>query len=258
MKRVIFAVMLSVAFINAMAQDSEPVNEGKIIFEDVTKLEIKLEGDAAQFADMLPKERKSKKILYFNPEYALYKNFTESDTDNKTVTAVESESVMVNVQMVEPDNILFTNLKKGHQIEQREFMTRRFTINGKLIKHDWKFTENSKKIAGFNCMEAWFADEDGEKVMAWFTPEIQVASGPGKIAGLPGMILGVDYNNGKRTIFATTVEIEPVDKEHFKKPKKGKKVTQEEYDAIVQEKMKEMGSEAGNGSGSQAIIKIQR
>jgi hypothetical protein len=41
----------------------------------------------------------------------------------------------------------------------------------------------------------------------------------------------------------------------LKKPSKGKKVTREEYQAIVDEKLKEMGVEhAGEGGGSHTVV----
>lgn len=243
---------------HAFAQNSQSAPEGKIVYESVTKIEVQLEGDASQFSDMLPKEQKSKKVLYFTPQATLYKNYDEAENNESSPTAVETESVMIQVHMVEPDNMLYTDLDKNRQTEQREFMSRRFLIHKDLTHPDWKFTGNAKTVADYNCMEAYYMDKDNQRVTAWFTPEIPVASGPGETCGLPGMVLAVDFDNGERTITALSIDLEPVDKDLIKKPKKGKKVSEEEYDAIVQEKMKEMGAEGGEGSGVQTVIKIQR
>ena len=82
---------------------------------------------------------------------------------------------------------------------------------------------------------------DGREVRAWFTPRIEVSAGPGVYYGLPGLVLAVEMQQGDRTLEDIDIELKPLDKNVLKKPHKGKKVTREEYQAIVSEKLKEMG-----------------
>jgi GLPGLI family protein len=103
------------------------------------------------------------------------------------------------------------------------------------------------------CQKATFQDST-RNLVAWFTPQIPVATGPGSISGLPGMILKLDRNDGERVVVATSVELKEIEKKTLKAPKKGKKVTQEEFQKIQDEKMKEMEEEFG-GSGSRIIIR---
>ena len=49
----------------------EFIASGKITYEEKAKIEIKLEGDAAQFADQMPKEQVSSKVLFFNADYCI-------------------------------------------------------------------------------------------------------------------------------------------------------------------------------------------
>ena len=252
-------ILISIfCLLNGYAQEKTEgqITEGTVVYKQTVKLEIQLEGDASQFADMLPKEQTSQKVLYFNSSAAMFENYNEKTDDGAGANISESEGVMIQMKMVEPDNKTFTDLKKHTQIEQREFMSRMFLINKKPSDQECKFTGNTKKILDFNCMEAWYTNEDDKKVTVWFTPEIPVPAGPGKLGGLPGLILAVDIDNGQRIIMATFVNTTAPEKEHFKKPKKGKKVSDEEYQAIVDEKMKEMGAEGGSGSGTTTIIKI--
>ena len=81
-----------------------------------------------------------------------------------------------------------------------------------------------------------------------------LSTGPSSYCGLPGVVLAVDINNGDQTITATSVNTDTVDVSKIVKPKDGKKVTQEEFDKIRDEKMKEMGVEPG--SGNNVIIRI--
>ena len=248
--------ILSLVFGYAQVKTNSQITEGTVVYQQTTKLEIHLEGDASQFSDMLPKEQTSQKVLYFNSEAAMYENYHDKEDDGGAANITQSEGVMIQMKMVEPDNKTYTDLKRNTQIEQREFMSRMFLISKKQSDQEWKFTGNTKRILDYNCMEAWYTNEDDEKVLAWFTPEIPIPAGPGKLGGLPGLILAVDVDNGERIITATSVTGTAPDKEHFKKPKKGKKVSDDEYQAIVDEKMKEMGAEGGSGSGATTIIKI--
>ena len=152
----------------------------------MVKLDIKLEGDAAEFAHALPKERRSKKLLYFNSEASLFKNEEKSEDEMN----IESEGGMM-IKMMEPDNKLYTDLKNRQQIEQREFMTRIFLIERKTGKTKWKLTGKQKKILDYACQEA-ITEKDSMIIKAWFTPAIPYSVGLGKYGDLPGLILELD------------------------------------------------------------------
>ena len=244
---VLFACITLAFSVNAQTT----LNQGTINYEQVVKLDIQLEGDAAQLAGQLPKERRSNKELLFTPDATVYKNASEAADD----VNMDSEQGHVMVKMVEPQNILFTDLKKGTKAEQREFMTRLFLIDDKTEPLKWKITGNQKTILNYPCQEA-VTEVDSQTVVAWFTPLIPVASGPGRYGNLPGMILAVDINNGSRTLTATSIS-DKVDASLLVKPKKGKKMTQPEFDEMVKEKMKEQGMEGGGG-GTQMIIRISQ
>lgn len=226
---------------------------GKITFEEKIKLEIKLEGDAAQFAETMPKEQVNVKMLLFNQDNTLY---TEDDRKEPDEELTQQTGHMTMRMIVSGANDkTFTDLKNMVKIEQKEFMTRMFIVESEINDQEWKFTGNNRIVLGYNCQEA-VKDDNGRKINAWFTTMIPVSSGPAGYNGLPGMILLVDIDNGKRMITARTIDTEFKDQALLVKPEEGKKVTQEEYKKIVDEKMKEMGSEGGEG-GAQVIIRIK-
>lgn len=231
----------------------ETTTTGTVRYEEKMKIEIKLEGESAQYSDMLPKEQTEKKILYFSPEASVYRG--ASAPANTETMEQESAGTMVRFQIYQTDDIIYRDLRNNKRIEQREFMTRMFLIESDAGKADWKLTGEQKTILGYPCQEAVREDE-GKKIRAWFTPAIPVPTGPQNYGNLPGLILAVETHDGDRTITATSIDMTAPETTMLVKPKQGKRVTPEEYRKIVDEKMKEMGGEGG--SGQQVIIRIQQ
>jgi len=245
-----FLLFFYVAWIQCI--HAQEITSGKITYEQVVQLEIKLDGEAAHMASMLPKERKSEKILWFNQEASLFENSIMVKTED---VMMNQGGANVTVRMAEPDNKVYTDLVNGVQTEQRDFMTRQFLIEDQPT-FQWKITGKQKMILDYPCMEATTGEAE-KMVTAWFTPVIPVSTGPGIYGGLPGLILSIETNEGKN--ITTAVKIEPGDTGAGKilKPDKGRKVTREEFDKIVEEKMKEMGAQPGAG-GQHIMIRIQR
>ena len=171
--------ILGILLASAILSSAQENNAGKVVYEQVVKLEIKLEGDAAQYADMLPKERKTNKVLYFNPEESLYEN-GKSDAPDPMQMQHGGSNVMIKVE--EPDNKVYTALSDAKQIEQREFMSRVFLIERKT-ENQWKLTGKQKMILEYPCQEA-VMEKDSSRIVAWFTPVIQSQAGPGSYNGL--------------------------------------------------------------------------
>jgi len=253
MKKVLsIIVSLTIALFSIAQNDVvEKIAHGTITYEQVVKFEIKLDGEAAQFMQNMPKERRSEKVLYFSPEASLYQNATKS-TSAEEVSMDEEGPVMI--KMMEPENKFYTDLENGKQIEQREFMTRLFLIEKELENNKWKITGNQKTILDYPCQEA-VLEKDDKKVYAWFAPSIPFSAGPLSYGNLPGMILELNMDDGNRIITATSINTENDITDQIVKPKKGKKVTREEFEKIRDEKLKEAGMDGGNGQ--QIVVKIK-
>ena len=237
---------------SGQSHNTDALTSGKITYEEKMKLDIKIQGDAPQFAD-LPKERKAEKILTFTENATLFE-----DGMNKVDEEMGSHGDgNVRVRMVvSGENKIFTDLKNKIITDQKDFMNRIFLVEKKIPEPDWRITGNQKVILGYTCMEAVRQDTAGKKTAVWFAPSIAISGGPAGFCNLPGMVLEADINDGQRSL--TAKSIEPVAKVlQLQKPKEGKKVTEEEYKAIVAEKMKEMGVENGGEGGNQVRIMIR-
>lgn len=214
---------------------------GTVVYNETMKLELHIEGLDPAMADMIPKERKSVKMLHYSPEASLYLNGKQAD-DQEVTEEMAGGGTMV-IKMQEPDEQLYFDLKNQKVTEQREFMSRMFLIVSEADTLPWKLTGNRREILGTPCFEAVY-QKDTVKTIAWFAPSIPVSAGPGRYNGLPGLILEVNVDDGKRMLTAVSVTPGEV-ASSIVRPAKGKKVTREEFDKIVEEKTGEMQGEGG-------------
>lgn len=244
MKKVFVLLLLISASYYTQSQ-----NEGKIVFEEKTKLEIELPPEMEQFKDKFPSENVATKELTYNNAASIYKN--EEKSDDAEEIEMGGEGMQINIKFAQPYEELYHDHASGEILHQQEFMTRTFLIE-KQSKHlAWKMEMEQKEILGYMCQKATFTDTS-RTIEAWFTPQIAISGGPGGFGGLPGLILEVNLSEPEMSIVATSIELGLEDDSAIKKPKKGKKVSEEEYTKIVEEKTKEMQAENG---GNRVIIR---
>lgn len=101
--------------------------------------------------------------------------------------------------------VMFQDLKKkttNLQIEVDE----NYIITDTINQITWRFTDEYRNIAGFECRRANGATADSLYLVAFFTDEIPVSAGPAFTSGLPGMILGLAIPEMHIQYWATKVE----------------------------------------------------
>jgi len=163
------------------------------------------------------------------------------------------------------DDITYCDLENAKKLEQREFFDKKYLVGDSIRRGNWKLSEETKTILDHVCRKAIsqrigkkmsMSMENGKmerkeitdtsEVVAWFTTDIPVSAGPEKIGQLPGLILGLETNNGK-TVY-TALEVSPkADLAAIKEPTKGKKVTPDEF---AKERSKMMDEMQKNGGGT--------
>jgi len=74
--------------------------------------------------------------------------------------------------------------------------------------------------------------------VAWYTPEIPVGHGPELYGNLPGLIL--ELHEDKMHYVCNKIVLNPSEKIKIVAPKKGKKINQKDFDALMDKKQKEM------------------
>ncbi len=230
-------------------------NEGEVVYTETIKLNIELpEEMAEEMKGMIPSSQTVTKSLVFNNKATLYKDWEAGENEDLELNH-ESEGMEFKMVMTRPENTVYSNLEDGTSVNSREFFGRMFLIDGNAKKFQWKLTGEQKKVKDYTCQKA-ICQVDENNIEAWFTPQIPVSSGPGEYCGLPGLILELNVNEDERTITPLKIELKELDKESIVKPKKGKKISREDFDKMEKEKMKEMEKEmGGSGGGVKMIIR---
>lgn len=225
---------------------------GKITYKETATFDLPvIEGmDSAMIAN-LPRTSSSVKEVYFTAEHSLYQDVPKMETPESML----EEQPGVVIKMDSPDNKCYVNFEDKKIVKQEDFMGRMFLIEDNLEAPQWKLSGKQEKIQGFMCQEAVIEDST-QSMSIWFAPQLQPAVGPGQFVGYPGAVLRVDMDHGRIVIEATSIEKMEIDKGIIKKPKEGKKISQEEFMAIREEKMREMQEQYG-GNGN-VIIKVER
>lgn len=242
-----FITLLTVCGLAYFGFAQESQISGVITYDLIRKLDLKIQGNQnPDIANMLPKERKSRKELVFNPNISLYRNPVKGSV-NDDVIMESASGATISIRMVEAEEFVYYDIQSKTKIEQREFMSRNFLIESSTDTARWKITGNQKEIMGYNCLEAELVGAS-KKTVAWFAPMLPIQTGPDGFSGLPGLILAIDIEDGKTTLTASKIDFKPIDFKELTKPRDGKKVTAQEYKKIVDEKTKERQSVSGGAT----------
>ena len=218
----------------AFAQADPAPLEGTVQYEVTTRLDIQLPDELAHMADQFPSSRTEDKLLLFREGVSLLKDAPEDEE----VQDFESGGMRMMFRS-NADDALYIDRDTGERIEQRDFLSRTFLIEGEPEALAWRLTDEQAEFLGYPAYKAT-AMRDTVAVEAWFTPEIPASVGPGPYGGLPGLILVVTEDDARRTFIAREVALAPLEEDALEAPRKGRRVTQEAYDEIVREKLEEM------------------
>ncbi len=212
---------------------------GKISYKETMKLEFDMDlPDGVDLSSMLQESQSFNKELIYNTSEAVYR---DAKTNENTDMEMESDdgSMKIVIKREDTEDIIYVNLKTKTQIEQRGFMGKSFVIEEPIKKSKWKLTGEKIKFLEYECQKA-VLETDDDQYIAWFTPQIPVQHGPAGFNQLPGAVLMLTSADQKLEIIATNISFDESHQKDLKVPNDGDKVTQEEFDKIVEEKTKEM------------------
>ena len=168
--------------------------------------------------------------LDFNEHKSVYK-LAKENTDVKYMWGRKPSETDVTIKDV-----------KNNQISlQRDIFEQTYLVKDSLQNYEWKISNETRLIAGFECKKAVTKICDSVYIVAFYTDEITVSSGPESFGGLPGMILGLAVPRLQITWFATKVELKEPTEAILNPKQKGKAVTWEAYQKDLNKAMRDWG-----------------
>lgn len=202
------------------------VQYGKITYERRTNLLKKF--DDERMKEWIKEENKIKTdkfVLYFNDSASLFSYVTPETQDPMSWATLK--------------NTVYQNYKSDQRSVYMDMWGSQLTLTDSLMDRQWKITDKTRKIAGYECTRAIWEKDDTTRIYAWFTTDIVPPLGPESVQGLPGAVLGLATEDGGVVFFATSVEIVMPTAEQLTPPKKkGKEYTEATLRAELIERMK--------------------
>lgn len=158
--------------------------------------------------------------------------------------ATPSGGFFGNDPSIDIGNIIATDLLTQQSTGQKSIYEETYLITDSLRQIQWRFTNESREIAGYECRRANALVLDSIYVVAFYTDQIPVSGGPESFTGLPGMILGIALPYEHVTYFATKVDDRPVSATELAAPTEGKKVNYSELQEQLEASLKNWGDYA--------------
>jgi GLPGLI family protein len=217
MKQFLFSAIIIIAAFQLNAQPKY-ITSGKIYFERrINQLRVLEEEEEntwiAEMKKVYPRFVNDNFVLNFNGQRSAYR-LEKENPQNKYLWGTKPSEDEVTVQ----------NLADNKIAVQREVFEQTYLISDSLRKLEWVITGETRTIAGFECRKAVTKICDSVYVVAFYTDDIMVSSGPESFGGLPGMILGLAVPRMYATWFATRVELTEPTAVELSPKQKGKKV----------------------------------
>jgi GLPGLI family protein len=216
----------------AITEAQQFIGKGMIEYE-VKVNNHKAMGDgtwAEMFKDRVPKLSTYYYKLTFDKDKSIYK-FDRKDEKSKIPWNDGRDE----------DNLWYNDYEKDIFVQQKNVFGETYIMSDSMLKMNWKMTNETREIAGFNCRKAVGKIFDSVYVFAFYTDEITVSGGPMSMHGLPGMILGITIPRMFTSWIATKLEINGVDVTKLNAPTKGKKKKAKELQQTIVEVTKDWG-----------------
>jgi GLPGLI family protein len=245
------------------------VNQGKVIYERTSQMQVRLSDDGDEMERVLPKTRNEKFELTFGKNQSLWKEAEQESEDNDDVN---SGGMQLRMIMIGSEDVLFSDFNARKTVELRVMFEKKFIVDDSIRQLKWKMSDETKTILNHLCRKATAVNyrkrmmmnvdngkvekkevNDTSNVVAWFTTDFPVSAGPAEYQGqLPGLILEMDISNGRQVFHALDIS-DKADMATIKEPQGKKHYSPAEFNKERDKMMEEMEK---NNSGGNRTIRI--
>lgn len=240
-KIIIIAIAALVCSVNIHAQNAVFLSQGRIEFERKVNMFARMEDYwwlTADTKENMKKNMQQFKTAYFDLKFnggkTLYQPGREVENTNR--------GFFMGTEPAE-NNTVFNNLASMQSVTEKHVFEQTFLVQDSSRQIQWKITNETRNIAGFECRRANAIILDSIYVVAYYTDAITTTGGPESFNGLPGMILGLALPHEHVTWFATKVYAEQVPENTLNAPTKGKKVDNKGLADALQKALNDWGNE---------------
>lgn len=209
----------------------------KAVIEYEVKTSIKKTMGGGIWAEMMKENMPNFKTGYYKFTFA----------DNKSVYKFdrwdESAKIPEFLRKSDEENVWYLDHNKGRINMQKNVFGSNFNVEDSIPVIEWRLSNESRVIAGYNCRKATGKIMDSVYVFAFYTDEITISGGPCSINGLPGMILGLTIPRMYTSWIATKVQLDKVDEKMIVPVTAKKYYTAKTLQASLKERTKEWFSD---------------
>jgi GLPGLI family protein len=177
----------------------------KAVIEYEVKTNIKKTMGNSNWAEMMKENMPQFKTGYYTLTFANNKSVYKFDKWSEVGKVPEY------MRKSDEGNIWYYDFEKGIYNMQKEVIGANFNVEDSIAAIEWRLTNESRVIAGFNCRKAVGKIFDSVYVFAFYSAEIVLSGGPCSINGLPGLILGLTIPRMYTSWIATKINVTNVD-----------------------------------------------
>ncbi|MCA1965159.1 MAG: GLPGLI family protein [Flavobacterium sp.] len=160
-----------------------------ILFSQTIKVEYDLLID---MNGMLSNPLRHKIELVNSQGKSLVKKFRNNRFETKALNK-DGENLMI-VKTSSDTVYFYKEFEENKLYSEEKIFTKIFNVKDSLRIFDWDIVNDTVSILGYKCFKAKTKFR-GREFEAFFTTDIQMADGPAKYNGLPGLILKVSIIN---------------------------------------------------------------
>ena len=240
MKKIIIMALLAgyVSISNAQTF----IDKASIEFE--VKTNVKKTLGEAPWMEMLKENMPQFKTGYYKFTFSNNKSIYKFDRWD------EGPKVPEFLRKDDEKNVYYFDYTAEKIYQQKAIVGSNFMVEDSIPKINWRLTNESREIAGYNCRKAVGVIMDSVYVFAFYTEEIMIPGGPCTISGLPGMIMGLTIPRLYTSFIATKVIVNDIKEEEIKPAASKKYNTRKELRTLITERAKEWGNDEDEESKS--------
>ncbi|WP_405222009.1 GLPGLI family protein [Dokdonia sp. Asnod1-B02] len=220
--KLIFSLLFGLSFFVIHSQQSIVTYSKRLLIDDSGKQNIK------KVAAINSSFEKLSFTLRYNKEESIFKmdDFLDDGLSKNLNTALR----------IGGGNGVYASDKKNKSLHYIEYFGENYVVDytTEYKNLNWILDNNSKTINNYLCYRATttrtIENPTGlfeQKIIAWFSPELNSSFGPIGYGGFPGLILSLQIDNIEYT--ATNIQLNIIDNDIIEFPKKGKYITYNTY-----------------------------